>query len=121
MAAGRPGHGMRLPDGLQGVDLTRAVPAVVAHSALAGLRSATIDGREEGVRRRVTRAWNRVSRLLQRCSRRLTRFHARVTRRRSEEHTSELQSPDHLECRLLLEKKKQTTFVTNQAHTSPRR
>src|SRR5258708_4731958 len=51
-----------------GGDLTRAVPAVVAHSALAGLRSATIDGREEGVRRRVTRAWNRVSRLLQRCS-----------------------------------------------------
>src|SRR5947208_14703914 len=32
----------------------------------------------------------------------------RVTRRRgrSEEHTSELQSPDHLVCRLLLEKKK---------------
>src|SRR6476660_1772408 len=32
-----------------------------------------------------------------------------VTRRatgRSEEHTSELQSPDHLVCRLLLEKKK---------------
>src|SRR5258708_22597300 len=27
-------------------------------------------------------------------------------RRRSEEHTSELQSPDHLVCRLLLEKKK---------------
>src|SRR5258708_33421146 len=27
--------------------------------------------------------------------------------RRSEEHTSELQSPDHLVCRLLLEKKKQ--------------
>src|SRR5438552_13974635 len=27
------------------------------------------------------------------------------TRRRSEEHTSELQSPDHLVCRLLLEKK----------------
>src|SRR5438552_7552931 len=30
----------------------------------------------------------------------------RRTRRRSEEHTSELQSPDHLVCRLLLEKKK---------------
>src|SRR5258708_27760100 len=29
--------------------------------------------------------------------------------RRSEEHTSELQSPDHLVCRLLLEKKKETT------------
>src|SRR5947208_12543348 len=27
---------------------------------------------------------------------------------RSEEHTSELQSPDHLVCRLLLEKKNQT-------------
>src|SRR5438552_5746363 len=29
-----------------------------------------------------------------------------VNDRRSEEHTSELQSPDHLVCRLLLEKKK---------------
>src|SRR5438552_11820915 len=29
---------------------------------------------------------------------------------RSEEHTSELQSPDHLVCRLLLEKKKMDTF-----------
>src|SRR5947208_9267107 len=29
-----------------------------------------------------------------------------VRRERSEEHTSELQSPDHLVCRLLLEKKK---------------
>src|SRR5258708_10506013 len=29
--------------------------------------------------------------------------------RRSEEHTSELQSPDHLVCRLLLEKKKNKT------------
>src|SRR5258708_16448888 len=28
---------------------------------------------------------------------------------RSEEHTSELQSPDHLVCRLLLEKKKMTS------------
>src|SRR5207244_10034608 len=37
------------------------------------------------------------------------RHHAGVPRRiedRSEEHTSELQSPDHLVCRLLLEKKK---------------
>src|SRR5258708_26369884 len=29
---------------------------------------------------------------------------------RSEEHTSELQSPDHLVCRLLLEKKKTNSF-----------
>src|SRR5258708_21101499 len=34
---------------------------------------------------------------------------------RSEEHTSELQSPDHLVCRLLLEKKKQPN-----AHNSHR-
>src|SRR5258708_11833810 len=31
--------------------------------------------------------------------------------RRSEEHTSELQSPDHLVCRLLLEKKKKRQRV----------
>src|SRR5947208_6682158 len=30
---------------------------------------------------------------------------------RSEEHTSELQSPDHLVCRLLLEKKKKQIYV----------
>src|SRR5947208_4650806 len=36
---------------------------------------------------------------------------------RSEEHTSELQSPDHLVCRLLLEKKKQrTNATTNTSH-----
>src|SRR5947208_10693037 len=34
---------------------------------------------------------------------------------RSEEHTSELQSPDHLVCRLLLEKKK------TEQHIDPRR
>src|SRR5258708_20730796 len=32
---------------------------------------------------------------------------------RSEEHTSELQSPDHLVCRLLLEKKKSESTITN--------
>src|SRR5258708_31006343 len=35
---------------------------------------------------------------------------------RSEEHTSELQSPDHLVCRLLLEKKK--TLARSNATTS---
>src|SRR5258708_20485306 len=35
---------------------------------------------------------------------------ARHRLRRSEEHTSELQSPDHLVCRLLLEKKKKTNI-----------
>src|SRR5258708_18424291 len=36
----------------------------------------------------------------------------RVADARSEEHTSELQSPDHLVCRLLLEKKKNTEYFT---------
>src|SRR5258708_31078240 len=35
-------------------------------------------------------------------------FRLFVGGRRSEEHTSELQSPDHLVCRLLLEKKKKS-------------
>src|SRR5258708_24737005 len=34
-------------------------------------------------------------------------------RSRSEEHTSELQSPDHLVCRLLLEKKKKYEAALN--------
>src|SRR5438552_13355557 len=34
---------------------------------------------------------------------------------RSEEHTSELQSPDHLVCRLLLEKKKKKNKKKQQA------
>src|SRR5258708_22639843 len=43
---------------------------------------------------------------------------------RSEEHTSELQSPDHLVCRLLLEKKKKNTThcktkQTKQATSTP--
>src|SRR5258708_12588127 len=38
--------------------------------------------------------------------------HSRACRR-SEEHTSELQSPDHLVCRLLLEKKKTQIHPSN--------
>src|SRR5258708_31129722 len=41
--------------------------------------------------------------------RNLDALHAELHKRRSEEHTSELQSPDHLVCRLLLEKKKKQT------------
>src|SRR5258708_26837809 len=37
--------------------------------------------------------------------------------KRSEEHTSELQSPDHLVCRLLLEKKKTTIKKTTEPKT----
>src|SRR5258708_23321302 len=37
---------------------------------------------------------------------------------RSEEHTSELQSPDHLVCRLLLEKKKKHSVRYFTSHVS---
>src|SRR5258708_31664088 len=52
--------------------------------------------------------------------RRLSRRHCLVRRlcrdrwRRSEEHTSELQSPDHLVCRLLLEKKNPLTTIPSR-------
>src|SRR5258708_16903036 len=39
---------------------------------------------------------------------------------RSEEHTSELQSPDHLVCRLLLEKKKKLEKYYSYTHTTHR-
>src|SRR5438552_8738042 len=39
---------------------------------------------------------------------------------RSEEHTSELQSPDHLVCRLLLEKKKKPTPQATPRRTTLR-
>src|SRR2546429_4375122 len=54
--------------------------------------------------------------------RRPPRAHARLAGRRSEEHTSELQSRLHLVCRLLLEKKKKiiqyTLYCLTLAHTS---
>src|SRR5438552_12974324 len=40
-----------------------------------------------------------------------------LARLRSEEHTSELQSPDHLVCRLLLEKKKIIPRSLNRPRT----
>src|SRR5258708_20060498 len=43
---------------------------------------------------------------------------SRPTRKkRSEEHTSELQSPDHLVCRLLLEKKNKREASKHHTHT----
>src|SRR5947208_8961222 len=42
-----------------------------------------------------------------------------INHERSEEHTSELQSPDHLVCRLLLEKKN-TKTATFHRHTCDR-
>src|SRR5258708_13715206 len=40
---------------------------------------------------------------------------------RSEEHTSELQSPDHLVCRLLLEKKNETPLTAERIYKCPGR
>src|SRR5438034_8693869 len=42
------------------------------------------------------------------------------TGKRSEEHTSELQSHSDLVCRLLLEKKKTTAALTNATHVPPK-
>src|SRR5258708_31425650 len=41
---------------------------------------------------------------------------ADIDSKRSEEHTSELQSPDHLVCRLLLEKKKKERMLMSTSH-----
>src|SRR5258708_9795941 len=53
-----------------------------------------------------------VSRILEPAERILPEL-KNFTDRRSEEHTSELQSPDHLVCRLLLEKKKTAPQTAN--------
>src|SRR5438552_5849333 len=42
-------------------------------------------------------------------------FALHLSSKRSEEHTSELQSPDHLVCRLLLEKKKKNKDDINSS------
>src|SRR5690348_17577628 len=48
------------------------------------------------------------------------RMHPKAHRnvRRSEEHTSELQSPVHLVCRLLLEKKKQSKHTQKSSNST---
>src|SRR5438552_13864012 len=50
---------------------------------------------------------------------RVETYAALALRKRSEEHTSELQSPDHLVCRLLLEKKKKATANYPAPHVRP--
>ena len=53
--------------------------------------------------------------------RRLEQFvvESNLLSKRSEEHTSELQSPMYLVCRLLLEKKKQQQKKKKKQHSSP--
>src|SRR5690348_17509790 len=63
------------------------------------------------------RGWDRGgrSRSAARRSRVRSGPRASTRRSRSEEHTSELQSPVHLVCRLLLEKKKKKHVILNVA------
>src|SRR5258708_22013403 len=81
--------------------LFRSIPEVPA--APARIFSAKCSGSSTSTRLKTTARSNalRSSRILpgHECA-------ASIFRDRSEEHTSELQSPDHLVCRLLLEKKK---------------
>src|SRR5258708_29034632 len=57
--------------------------------------------------------------LMRGCRARNSRVNQRsVLPYRSEEHTSELQSPDHLVCRLLLEKKKTKAIKTSRHEIS---
>src|SRR5438132_8964462 len=62
---------------------------------------------------RVFRYHRRSGVRVGRCGRHLGPYCARPPGRRSEEHTSELQSHSDLVCRLLLEKKKEAATNTN--------
>src|SRR5947208_6352132 len=66
----------------------------------------------ESVRKGVRRVQDH---LIERCDPAAARHAGDHRRERSEEHTSELQSPDHLVCRLLLEKKKEDRAAQVQA------
>src|SRR5438552_10290545 len=57
----------------------------------------------------ILRGWR--SKLARDIAKRYSWLPLRRNTRRSEEHTSELQSPDHLVCRLLLEKKKNIFYA----------
>src|SRR2546430_7314544 len=87
---------------------TTEIYTLSLHDALpifgAAPRRAPPDRRHDLLRRRETRA--RRARDVRR-----ERGDGRLERRRSEEHTSELQSQSNLVCRLLLEKKKKRATV----------
>src|SRR2546426_3434441 len=69
--------------------------------------------RRDGLRIRMPRRANSST-----TSRPLHFFVAWVRLIRSEEHTSELQSPCNLVCRLLLEKKKKSAISASQPHVA---
>src|SRR5258708_22034342 len=75
-----------------------------------GIPRAAEGCRQEAAGRRQARYRRKLAQICRRIpAGRTLRGRPRSGRRRSEEHTSELQSPDHLVCRLLLEKKKVRT------------
>src|SRR5947208_12149191 len=89
------------------MDLGR--PIRTGQSLRIGGTSGTVPLGQESKRRMLTRPRESSG-----CGSRWRTTSASRTKRRSEEHTSELQSPDHLVCRLLLEKKKKKNKHNNQ-------
>src|SRR5207244_10939332 len=87
--------------------LFRSLLTLGAVAAASGPGAVTLVARAVGVRKSVTRAFS-VAAALETAGGALAFTLPLALHRahpRSEEHTSELQSPDHLVCRLLLEKK----------------
>src|SRR5690348_18124622 len=74
-------------------------------------RSAALASLAPAVQKALTEAASRIRRYHERQAAEMRGFE------RSEEHTSELQSPVHLVCRLLLEKKKKNKKHTQQTTT----
>src|SRR2546427_7700198 len=77
-------------------------------------RSSDLAGLRKGWRVVAFRGWQEARLALLRASGAWPRLAARPARRRSEEHTSELQSQSNLVCRLLLEKKKTRNTTHNR-------
>src|SRR2546429_3489068 len=82
----------------------RRTPRAIVSLAAASARTAVRMGPMQGVHPKANAKPSRKPLQIPGC--------AMLLRRRSEEHTSELQSRLHLVCRLLLEKKKQNTKTT---------
>src|SRR5207244_13379508 len=85
-------------------DLADVYAPLICRSAIASTSAAATAGPPMSSLRRRCASTRTCSRILATTLQTRTRQSLRPSR--SEEHTSELQSPDHLVCRLLLEKKK---------------
>src|SRR5215216_7859149 len=116
-----------LGDFIEDSDASDAESAVISGLLQDDLRRvlATLDQREQlvirmryGLEDGQPRTLDQIGRYFNLSRERVRQIEREV---RSEEHTSELQSPDHLVCRLLLEKKKKTTHTTphRDTHNQP--